>query len=373
MDTAIADDIFALSFYGNTLKQWLIALSILLVTFIILKTMTRVVGSNLLKLAKKTATDWDDIIADLVLRINNLFIAALALFASSYALEFPVKISKLITVIPILAFLLQLAFWGYHLIDVIVRKYTNRYTDVDQQMAMKTMMVPIRYLAQAVLLSVLGLLALDNMGVDVTALIAGLGVGGIVVAFGLQNMVKDLFSAFTIAMDQPFVIGDFIIVDDKMGNVEKIGLKSTRIKSIEGEQIIFPNSDLLASRIRNCKRMPNRRVQFRFGVQYDTPYDLVEAIPGMVREILETVEKVTIDRIHFAEFGDSSLEYEVAYFIGDADFAVYREKHQKLLLGMMRAFQARGIEFAFPTRTLHIASLPENSAEGVTQGSGGKA
>ena len=159
------------------------------------------------------------------------------------------------------------------------------------------------------------LIALENLGVDVTGLVAGLGIGGIAVALAAQNILGDLFSAFSIFVDRPFVIGDFIRVGDQMGTVENIGMKTTRLRSLTGEQLIFGNSDLVSSRIQNFGRLDERRANFTVGVTYDTPKDVVEKIPTMIREAVEAQEQVRFDRSHFKEFGDSALIFETIYFL----------------------------------------------------------
>ena len=198
------------------------------------------------------------------------------------------------------------------------------------------------------------LLILENVGVDVTALIAGLGVGGIAVALAAQNILGDLFSSMSIVLDKPFVLGDFIIVGDMMGTVEKIGLKTTRVRSLSGEQLIFSNSDLLGSRIRNFKRMQERRIVFSIGVAYDTPAEKLTAIPGMLRAAVEAQEPVRFDRAHFAKFGDSALIYEVVYFVLKPDYNLSMDIQQAINLRLFREFADRQIEFAFPTQTLHL-------------------
>jgi small-conductance mechanosensitive channel len=202
------------------------------------------------------------------------------------------------------------------------------------------------------------LLMLDNLGVDVTALVAGLGVGGIAVALAVQNILGDLFASLSIALDKPFVIGDFVIVGDFMGTIERVGLTTTRIRSLSGEQLVFSNSDLLASRIRNYKRMQERRVAFSVGVTYQTSPDTLEAIPGMIRELIENQQTTRFDRAHFKAFGDSAYLFEIVYYVLDPDYNRFMDTQQAINLGICRRFAEHGIEFAYPTRTVHFAGGP---------------
>jgi small-conductance mechanosensitive channel len=197
-------------------------------------------------------------------------------------------------------------------------------------------------------------LVLDNLGVNITGLVAGLGIGGIAVALALQNILGDLFASLSIVLDKPFVIGDFVVVDSLSGTIEHIGLKTTRIRSLRGEQLIFSNNDLLKSRIRNYKRMSERRIDFSFGVVYQTPLEKLKAIKKIVSDIIEKGEKTRFDRVHFKEYGDSSLNFEVVYFVTDPDYNIYMDVQEAINLEIFRCFAEEGIEFAYPTRTIFI-------------------
>lgn len=214
----------------------------------------------------------------------------------------------------------------------------------------------LRWLILLVAYALILLLALQNAGVDVTSLIAGLGIGGIAVALAMQNILGDLFASLTIALDKPFVIGDFIVVGSEMGTVENIGLKTTRVRSLSGEQLVFGNADLLSSRIRNYKRMTERRVVFGFGVVYDTPPETIEAISAIVRRAVEAQANVRFDRCHFYRFGASSLDFEAVYFINSPDYNAHMDAQQAVHLAIARAFRERHIEFAFPTQTVYVAA-----------------
>jgi small-conductance mechanosensitive channel len=213
----------------------------------------------------------------------------------------------------------------------------------------------LRWLILLVAYTLVLLLAMQNMGVDVTSLIAGLGIGGIAVALAMQNILGDLFASLTITLDKPFIVGDFIIVGNEMGVVEHVGLKTTRVRSLSGEQLVFGNADLLASRIRNYKRMRERRVVFGFGVVYATPPETLEAINAIVRGAIETQADVRFDRCHFHRFGASSLDFEAVYYINSPDYNAHMDAQQAVHLGIARAFRERAIEFAFPTQTIYLA------------------
>jgi len=202
--------------------------------------------------------------------------------------------------------------------------------------------------------SVVLLLALDNLGMDVTALVAGLGVGGIAVALAAQNILADLFASISIVLDKPFVLGDFVVLDGFAGSVEHVGLKTTRVRSLTGEQLIFSNTDLLGSRLRNYGRMRERRIVFSVGVTYGTSREKLDKIPGILREAVESVPKARFDRAHFKAFGPSSLDFEIVYWVTLPDYAVYMDSQQAINLRIFDRFAAEGIEFAYPTQTLYV-------------------
>jgi small-conductance mechanosensitive channel len=200
------------------------------------------------------------------------------------------------------------------------------------------------------------IVALDNVpGVEVTALIGSLGISGIAVALAVQNVLGDLFASLSIALDKPFVLGDFVEIGADSGTVEHIGLKTTRIRRISGEQLVVGNTDLLNSRIRNYGRMAERRVVFGVDVAGETPHEKLERIPEMLREIIEAQLQVRFGRAHFSTFGDSSLTYEVVYFILDPEYDLYMDTQQAINLAIVRRFAAEGIQIPYPTQTVYVA------------------
>jgi len=198
------------------------------------------------------------------------------------------------------------------------------------------------------------LLALDNLGVNITALVAGLGVGGVAVALAAQSIISDLFASLSIVLDRPFVLGDFLIIDGLSGNVEKVGLKTTRVRSLSGEQLVFSNNDLLSSRIHNYGRMFERRIVFTIGVVYQTSIENLEQIPGIVEDIIVKQQSARFDRAHFQRFGDFSLNFEIVYYVESSNYKLYMDIQQAVNLEIFRRFDEAGIEFAYPTQKLFV-------------------
>jgi small-conductance mechanosensitive channel len=281
-----------------------------------------------------------------------------AVYAGTLQLTLPRTAGATIVKIFFIGLLLQIARLGSHAIKFLLDRY--RRQEIEKNAEAVTTLSSVAFLLRILLWVILFLVALDNFGVNVTTLIAGLGVGGIAMALAVQNILGDLFASFSIVLDKPFVIGDFIIVGDYLGTVEYVGLKTTRIRSLSGEQLIFSNTDLLSSRIRNFKRMYERRVVFSIGVLYQTPVEQVEKIPSMIRDIIEHQNQVRFDRAHFKEYGEYSLNFEVVYWIQNPDYNVYMDIQQAINIALYKRFDKAGIEFAYPTQTLYFPRQHKN-------------
>jgi len=339
-------------FLGNSVGAWLIALAVTVTCFVVLKATQRIALRRLSRFAETTKTDLHDLAVDVIKGTRLFSLLIFSVYAGTFALTLPTAATKIIEAILIVALLLQGALWGNSVISFLLARAVKERMEKDAASA--TTLSALGFVSKLVMWSIILLLALDNLGVNITALVAGLGVGGIAVALAVQNILGDLFASLSIVLDKPFVIGDFIIVNEYLGTVEHIGLKTTRIRSLSGEQVVFSNADLLRSRIRNFKRMYERRVVFTVGVTYNTPYEKLSAISTMLKSIVERQQLVRFDRAHFKEYGDSSLVYEVVYFVKSPEYNVYMDIQQAINLEIYRRFQEEGIEFAFPTRTLYV-------------------
>lgn len=283
------------------------------------------------------------------------FLLGIALLVAVGLLDLPPRYDRWIHYGWIVALVSQIALWASEVIQVAVERALARSRDSNPAGATHLMVTGL--VARIALWSIAALVTLDNLGFNISTLMASLGIGGIAVALAVQNILGDIFSSVSIALDKPFVIGDFIAVDDYTGTVEYVGLKTTRIRSLGGEQIVFSNSELLKNRIRNYKRMQERRISFEFGIAYETPVEEIERIPDTVREIIAASSPETrFDRAHFKSYGDSALQFEVVYYVLDPDYNKYMDIQQRINLELLKCFRARGIGFAYPTRTLYFAS-----------------
>jgi small-conductance mechanosensitive channel len=256
--------------------------------------------------------------------------------------------------------MLQVALWANRAVTLGVGRYFKSHAGEGAQASASATL--LSWALRSALWAVAILAVLANVGVNITAFVASLGIGGVAVALAVQNILGDLFASLSIAVDKPFEVGDFIGVGSFVGTVEYVGLKTTRIRSLGGEQLIVSNADLLKQTVSNYKRMNTRRIVFTFGVTYDTTPEQAEEISRIVRSIIEASDRVRFDRAHLKEFGANALNYEVVYIVLDAAFNTYMDEQQRINLQLMRELQAIGARFALPTRTIHVAGQGGSTA-----------
>ncbi len=338
-------------FLYNSMTTWILSVVILIVVAILLRWLKKFIQNRLSSSKRTDNNSTGKFFAELLQRTGSLFILALAVYAGSLMLTLPSQIHTFLRSGMIIVVLLQVAFWGTSLIDYLISRRLEG--DESDPAAEVTSLNALKLVAKIVMWTLVVLLILENLtGIKIDALIASLGITGVAVALAVQNILGDLFSSLSIALDKPFVIGDLINIDTFTGTVEHIGLKSTRVRSIDGEEVIFSNSDLLNSRIRNFKNLERRRVVLPLGVVYQTPVEKLEMIPAMIKDILKDLEGVTLDRAHLAGFGDFSINFEVAYFVESPEFLLHMDLQQAINLELYRRFSQENIEFAYPTQTV---------------------
>ena len=350
--------------YANTLRQWLIAIAVFGGVFVALSLARRLLIRKLGALAARSSTHIDDLGVDIVQRTRAYFLLAVSLYTASRFLVLTDQARGVLQLIIVVAVLLQAGRWGNGLIGFGVERYLRRSGETDS--GARATVQAVGYAARFGLWAILLVTALGAFGIDVTALITGLGIGGIAIALAVQNILGDLFAALAIVLDKPFVVGDFIIVDNVLGTVEHVGLKTTRIRSLGGEQIIVSNNDLLKSRIRNYKRMEQRRIVFAVDVTYDTPPELVSRVPTIIREVIEKQPLTRFDRSHFLSFAESALRIETVYWVLDPDYNKYADIQHGINVELLRRFAAEHIEFAFPSRTVYVRPPDQELASAVS-------
>jgi small-conductance mechanosensitive channel len=357
--------------FDNSMRQWLTACAVTLASFFALLVIRFLLVGRLGAIAKRTTTEVDDVLVELVARTKPYFLAAAALVFGSHFLVLPPTLDRYFDATFALVLLLQCGLWGAGAVDL----WIQRRADLKATRSDVASVTTIRALGiggKLVLWVIVFITALDKFGVNVSTLVTGLGIGGVAIALAVQNVLGDLFAALSIVFDKPFDVGDSIAVDQMQGTVERIGLKTTRVRSVSGEQIIISNSELLKSRIRNYKRQLDRRVVFTTDITYDTAPETVARIPGMIREVVSTQQPVRFDRSHFTAYTDSALRIETVYYVLDADYSRYLDIQQTINLELLRRFNAEKIEFAFPTRSVVLEGaqlLPTASHQPPTQSS----
>jgi small-conductance mechanosensitive channel len=338
---------------NNPLLNWGLTAGAFAIVWLALLLARRIIVRRLEKLSKRdTGRNVLDVAVEVARTTRGWFLLLIALFISSRFLDMTESVSLWTWRATMIATLLQLGLW---LSAGIVKSIQmKRQRDLEESPDDVAAMDILTFIARVTIWSIVLLAALDNLGVNITTMIAGLGVGGIAVALAAQNILGDLFASLSIVLDKPFVVGDFLIIGDFLGSVEKVGIKTTRLRSLSGEQLVFSNNDLLNSRIRNYGRMFERRVVFSIGVTYQTTADQLKAIPDMLRKAVESQEQVRFDRAHFQKYGDFALIFEVVYYVLSADYNEYMDIQQAVNLTIFENFEKHGIEFAYPTQTLYV-------------------
>ncbi len=349
IENIFQNEIWSVSFFNNTTLEYFIftlifvflSLAFFATKYILLR-----------KIAKKVKDQkFLKVVIAIVEKIRSPFYAFISLYVALSYLEIPEILSKIFFYILIFWISYRVVIAGYQVIDFVLDKLIEKKANQGS----KSMMRALGNITKGILWLFAGMVVLSILGVNVTGLVAGMGIGGIAVAFALQGILSDLFSSFSLYLDKPFTEGDFIVVGDTWGTVEKIGIKSTRIRALQGEEIIFSNKELTSAKVHNMKKMERRRAQFTLGVTYETPTKKMEKIPGIIKKIIEKEEIAEFDRINFMKFNDFSLDYDLVYFINSPDYKIFANTNERILLNIKKDFEKEGIDFAYPTKTIHLS------------------
>lgn len=356
-------------YYGNPLRAWLAAAAIFVLGGLALTLLRRLVVGRFSRVAERTASVADDVAVGMLRRTRVVFLFVVALeVAHHVALDLPSNLDAGVHLVGELALLLQGASWFNGAIALWMQRMAARTAEHDK--ASITTINVIGLVLRVVLWTLIFLLALQAFGVDVTALVTGLGIAGVAVALAVQNILGDLFASLSIALDKPFVIGDTIAVDQFTGTVEDIGLKTTRVRALGGELLIFANADLLKARIRNFRGQLVRRVVFTLSIDYATSPEQLERIPLLIKECIAAEPALRLDRTHLSALTEAAIVFETVYFVSTADYKIYMDAQQRVLLRLLRQLAADGIKLAVPTRTTVVlqgadgipAALPDADA-----------
>lgn len=354
----LADNWFLDSFWlGVSGLHWLILAVAVFAGTPALLLIRSLVAGKLRQLALRSRTDVDDMLVDLLAGTRAWFLALVLLRLTALALDLDAAWDRRFAVALGVALAVQGAVWATSVVRVLVDKRFARHAEAGGPQVVPIAQTLVRFTGLVLVWTLAVLVILSNLGIDITALVAGLGIGGVAVALAVQRVLGDILASVSIAVDKPFQPGDFIAVGDQMGTVQRVGLRSTVLRGLGGEGLVLPNNDLLASRIRNFARLMERRVLFKVGIVYDTPLDRAAALPALLRGCVEGRDKVRFERSALAGLGASSIDYEVVYWVLDPDYQVFAAIHEQILLEVLRRLRADRYELAYPTSTVQVTQL----------------
>ncbi|WP_017730772.1 mechanosensitive ion channel family protein [Nafulsella turpanensis] len=357
------NEILDKAYWGNTVQDYLIALGIIILGILLIKIFKRTIFAGIRRWTQRSSTKIDDFIVTSIDRFGLPVLHVIVVIIGLNYLTFTERGENIIWI----AATVVLTFLVIRLISntilLLLQGYVKRQSHGEEKVRQ---LGGIMLIINVIIWGTGILFLFNNLGYDVTAVVAGLGIGGIAIALAAQNILSDLFNYLVIFLDRPFEIGDFVVIDDKNGVIEKIGIKTTRIKTLSGEQLVFANSDLTNSRIHNYKKMQQRRVVFKIRVAYETAHEDLKKIPLILKAIVQEQDPVKFDRAHFASYGDFSLDFEVVYHVLDADYSKYMDIQQSINLRIFEEFEKMDIEIAYPTRTLYVIDQQGNRKESLS-------
>ncbi len=368
----------ALRLLGQPLPDLLLASGAALLAWLLMSLGLRVARQRLARLAAHTRTRADDALLEVLQSTQPWLLGLAALLIGAGLLDLPDRWQARVGQLWFLAVAAQLGLWLNRLIGILIRRHFAKPLAAAEPgappPAVSAAATLLSWGLRTLLWAVVLLGMLSNLGINITAFIASLGVGGIAVALAAQNILSDLFASLSIAIDKPFEVGDFVVLGAVAGTVEHVGVKTTRIRSLGGEQVVMGNTELLKQTISNYKRLQRRRIVFGFGVDYDTPHEQLAEIPRLVQDAVQASARLRFDRAHFKGFGESSLDFEVVYIVLDAEYNVYMDEQQRINLNLMCALSERGVGFAYPTRVVRVVAAepapvsgrPEPGAAGAS-------
>ncbi|SEQ00290.1 Small-conductance mechanosensitive channel [Pseudomonas sp. NFACC02] len=346
--------------FGISPASWILAVCASALSYLLARTAIRFVFKRIQARAAQGNGHFSHIASEVLSATSNTLLLLASILVGLGVLDLPERWLNRVSSLWFVVAALQVGLWAHRALALALHRYFSRHgtTETFQASALATLSL---WGARVLLWAVILLAMLSNVGVNITAFVASLGVAGIAVALAVQNILGDVFASLSIAVDKPFEVGDFIVVGSLAGTVEHVGLKTTRIRSLGGEQIVMANADMIGSTIQNYKRLQQRRIVFEFRLTYDCSTEQIRQVTRQVEAIIQREEKARFDRCHFRSFGESALEFETVYIVQDASYNVYMDVQQRINLAIMDAVAELEANFAFPSRTIHVASVPESA------------
>jgi len=355
------DEFFQSAFWqdvylSNTVQEYFVALLLLLGLLTAFYVLRVFVLGGVKKWVDSSENKFDDNVFSAIKGVQPVFYWFLALYFSVKTLQTANFINDALNVLLVVVLVWQ----GIRVIKVFVNYYTKHKLIEGEDRSKRTAVIALRKIVEIVLWVLAAILILDNLGVDITSLVAGLGIGGVAVALAVQNILGDLFSSFAIYFDRPFEIGDVITVGEFTGTVEKIGIKTTRLRELQGEEVVIANAELTNAKIQNFGRLKHRRVDFTFGVGYDTSNSKLQEIPKLVKKIIDDLDLAEYSRVNLVKLSESTVDFEVVYYVESSDVQDYMDTHEKLLLKLKQVLEDEEIDIPFPTRTIFMRNTSKN-------------
>lgn len=337
---------------NNSIENYLLALLFILAVVFIIKVFDKFLLARMDLFIDRFSHSFSVLLKKIIKKRIYPLLYFLAIYLASNELRTSTQIDNFVNLFLMILTVIFVVLASLDIITYSLKKYWSKKRRSEEQQ--KVLSISL-FIIKIVIWIIAFLFILDNLNIQITGLVTGLGIGGVAIAFAAQNILTDLFNYFTIFFDKPFDIGDFIITGDYRGTIEHIGVKTTRIRSLSGEQLIISNTDLVNSRINNYKRMKQRRINFSFGLTYDSSLEKLKKVPGIVEEIIKSIDKTEFDRAHFAEYAASSLLFQVVYYVKDSDYKVYMGIQEQINFLLKERIEELGLSFAFPTQTIHLA------------------
>lgn len=349
-------------FFNNSLQNYLLALLFLFSVMFLVKFFDKFLLKKMDRLITKFSHSFSVLVKKIIKKRIYFLLYFFALYLAFNELEISTQVENFIN---FTLMILTVIFIVLAILDIItysLKKYWSKKDRSEEQQKVLTITLFVLKIAVWIIAF---LFVLDNLDIEITGLITGLGIGGVAIAFAAQNVLTDLFNYFTIFFDKPFDIGDYIVIGEYRGTIEHIGIKTTRIRSLSGEQLVISNTDLVNSRINNYKRMQQRRINFSFNLTYDTPVEKLRKIPNIVEKIINSINETRFDRAHFSEFAASSLIFQVVYYVKGSDYRMYMDIQQQINFQLKEKMEELGVSFAFPSQTIYLAEQKKKEKENL--------
>ncbi len=335
------------------IQIWIQAILVFFAIFVGLYLFRSLLLHRIHNLCLKTKTKVDEILIESIMVISPIFYFVISIWGAHQFLDLPDLVVKIINWGTLVFSVYYITKAVQKLTEYLIKEHIfkkREKADGDDDSSNLIIKGFITQFTKVVLWGAAILILLQNLGVEISVLLGGVGIAGLAISFALQSVLEDIFAFFSIYFDKPFEIGDFVIVGEEKGTIEKIGIKSTRIRTLQGQELVMSNRELTSKQIHNYRKMKERRIVFNFGITYETDYKKLKKVNKIVKKIFNNIKDARLDRVHFQDFGDFSLDYEIVYYVVTQDYYTYMNTQEVINLALFKEFEIEGISFAYPTK-----------------------